>query len=46
MIIANVTDTRTGQVSAIKATHWTPIKRQVFEAGALKAGLTITYTTR
>ena len=45
MIIANVTAAN-GQVSAIKATGWSPIKRQIMEAAALKEGMTITYTTR
>jgi len=45
MIIANVTATD-GKISAIPATHWSPMKKKVFEAGAAKAGLTITYSTR
>lgn len=45
MIIANVTD-KAGNVSAMKATSWTPVKRQIMEAAAAKEGMTITFTTR
>jgi len=45
MIIATITD-RTGNVSAMKATGWSPIKRQIFEAAAAKEGMTITFTAR
>jgi hypothetical protein len=45
MIIATVTD-RSGKISAIPATHWSPIKRQIFEAAAAKEGMTITFTAR
>ena len=45
MIIANVTD-KAGNVSAIKATHWSPMKKMIMEAGAAKEGMTITYSTR
>ena len=44
MIIANVLDPRTGQVSAMNATRWSDVKRTMFEAGAQTAGLKITYT--
>ena len=44
MIIANVLDPRTGQVSAMNATRWSGVKREMFEAGAEATGLKITYT--
>lgn len=42
--VAHVFDPRTGAVSAIKINSWTPIQRDIFEAAAVKEGLTITYT--
>ena len=45
MIIATVTATD-GKISAIPATHWSPMKKKIMEAGAAKAGMTLTYTTR
>lgn len=45
MIIATVTATD-GKISAIPATHWSPVKRQIMEAAATKTGMTITYSTR
>ena len=45
MIIAIVT-AQDGKISAIPATHWSPMKKTIMEAGAAKAGMTITYSTR
>jgi hypothetical protein len=46
MLIATVTDPRTGATSAIPATKWTPVKRQVFEAAAKAEGLVIVFEQR